>query len=138
MTIPTELYVYIVSEEDYADGTVIMGEGGHGNWAYIVLEGRVKQKKRTARGLVTISTLKKGGIFGESNLLRNTREKRIVSIVAEGPVVLGLLDSDKITRDMDGLSPQLRKLIVTLAKRQQDVNIRFIDMLVKQMGNECA
>ena len=138
MTIPPELYLYVVSEEDYPDGTMIVEEGGHGDWAYIVLEGKVKLKKKTARGQVAIATLKKGDLLGESNLLRNTTDKRIVSVFAEGPVVLGLLDSGKINRDMAGLSPQLKKLIVTLAKRLQDTNIKFIDMLVKQLEDKRA
>ena len=104
MAIPTELYTYIASEEDYSDGTMIVEEGGHGNWAYIVLEGKGKLKKKTDRGLVGIATLGKGDLLGETNLLRNTTDKRLVSVFAEGPVVLGLLDSEKIMERAVGLA----------------------------------
>ena len=64
MSIPSQLYVYIVSEEEHDDQAVIIEEGGYSNWAYIVLEGQVKVKKNTDKGLATIHTVKEGGIFG--------------------------------------------------------------------------
>jgi len=120
MSIPPEVYVYIVSEETYADKAAIVEEGGHGTWVYIVLEGQVKVKKKTPKGLATLYTLKEGEIFGATNLLRNTRGSRTTSVVADGEAVIGLLDANKLTEDLNALSSHLKKFISTLAKRLQD------------------
>ena len=37
MKIPAELYDYIALEEIYPSGGVIIKEGGHGSWAYLIL-----------------------------------------------------------------------------------------------------
>ena len=54
---------YIASEETYEDRTVIIEEGSKGEWICVVLEGRVKVKKKTEKGKVTLDTLKEGDIF---------------------------------------------------------------------------
>lgn len=131
MTIPNHLYVYIIKEEDYFDGAVILEEGGYGSWAYVILQGQVKIRKKTERGMVTIFTLKEGEIIGETNVLQNVSEKRSVSVVADGDVVLGVLDSEKIQKDFSGLSPQLRTLISTLSRRLMETNQKVIDILAK-------
>ena len=124
MSIPAELYDYIAVEENYADQTVIIKEGGHGSWAYLILDGQVRVKKQTSRGQVTICTLKEGEIFGEMSMLKDTKEKRTASIVAEGEVMLGLLDTNKVIDELNSLSPQLRKFVSTLARRLEDATER--------------
>jgi CRP-like cAMP-binding protein len=131
MNIPPELYEIIVNEEYHEDKDVIIKEDAHGNWMYIILEGQVKVKKKTPSGLATIDTLKQGEIFGEMNLLMNTHEKRSASVVADGPVVLGLLDTNRVIEDLNSLSPQLRKFISTLAKRLQGATGKVVEILAK-------
>ncbi|MFO7688311.1 MAG: cyclic nucleotide-binding domain-containing protein, partial [Desulfobacterales bacterium] len=96
MNVNPEIYVYIVNEESFADKTVILEEGGHGSWAYIILEGKVKVMKNTPKGEATIFSLGKGEIIGEIALLGGSPGPRPTSVVADGPVVLGLLDSNRI------------------------------------------
>ena len=65
MAIEKFLYTYISKEEEYAKGTTIIKEGSRGEWVYIILEGKVKVKKMSPKGLVSVDTLKEGDIFGE-------------------------------------------------------------------------
>ena len=65
MAIDQLLYVYVLSEEDYPANAVIVREGSKGEWIYIVLEGKVKIKKNTPKGMVTIGAFKEGDIIGE-------------------------------------------------------------------------
>ena len=58
MSTDTVFDPYISEVKKYADGDVIIEEGSFGSWIYVVLEGSVKVKKRTAKGMVTIDTLK--------------------------------------------------------------------------------
>ena len=131
MKIPPELDAIIASEEEYADKDVIIKEDASGNWMYIILEGQVKVKKKTSSGLATINTFKQGEVFGEMNLLMNTNEKRSVSIIADGPVVVGVLDSDKIVADLNSLSPMLRKVIMALTKRLKGATQKVVEILSK-------
>jgi CRP-like cAMP-binding protein len=129
VTISSEIYVYVVNEENFPDGTVIFEEGGHGNWAYIILEGKVKVVKNTPKGKATIFTLGKGEIVGEIALLGGSSGGRPTSVVADGPAVLGLLDSNRIIEELNSLSPQLRKFISTLARRLGDSMSKIVDTL---------
>lgn len=131
MTIDSEIYNYVVSEETHPDKSVIIKEGGHSNWVYLLLEGKVKVKKRTSKGMLTIDTLKEGDIFGEMILLRSDKVGRTASFIADGSVLLGLLDTIRITDDLNSLSPQLRKFISTLATRLQDATDKVVGMALK-------
>ena len=57
MPIDNFLYSYIAQEEEYDEGETIIGEGSKGDWIYLMLQGRAKVKKTTAKGRVTIETL---------------------------------------------------------------------------------
>ncbi len=117
MTVDNLLYGYIVDEVDYQDKNVIIEEGSRGDWAYVVLEGRVKAKKKTAKGMLTLATLQKGAVFGEIPLLLKQDKVRTATIQADGPVKVGILDSARLDRELKLLSPQLRGLMRTLARR---------------------
>ena len=111
MTLESFIYGYIVREEVFPDQTTIVEEGKYGDWVYIVMEGRVKTKKRTSKGMLTINTLGEGSVLGELPFLRRTR--RTASVIADGQVKLGLLDKDRLEKDYEALSPQLKSLVTT-------------------------
>jgi CRP-like cAMP-binding protein len=131
MKIPAELYNYIAAEENYPSGGVIISEGGYSSWAHLILEGKVKVRKQTPRGQVTLYTLKEGEIIGEMTLLKDTKGKHTASVIADGDVMLGLLNTNKIIDDLNSLSPQLRKFISTLANRLEDATARVTKNLKK-------
>ncbi len=58
MPINPLIYDYVSSEKDYPDKAVILEEGRGGDWIFIILEGQVKVKKRSQKGMVTLDTFK--------------------------------------------------------------------------------
>ena len=117
MTIDSSVYGYMVDEHDYPDKKVILEEGSIGDWVYIVLEGRVKVKKKTPKGLVTLATLEEGAIFGEVQLFLKREKLRDTMVQAHGPVKVGILDTSRLDREFELVSPQLKGLVKTLARR---------------------
>ena len=111
MGLETFIYGYIIREEVFPDQTTIFEEGKYGDWVYIVMEGRVKTKKRTSKGMLTINTLGEGSVLGELPFLRRTR--RSASVIADGQVKLGLLDKDRLEKEYEALSPQLKSMVTT-------------------------
>lgn len=123
---------YIASEEVYPDKAVIIEEGSKGSWVYVILEGRVKVIKRTRKGVVTLDTLKEGDIFGEMVLLETGQEVRSASVVAtDGPIRLGVLDSQRLLKDYGTLSPQLRTLMRSLIRRLKEATDKVCNIVVE-------
>jgi len=117
MEIDSSVYGYMVDEQEYPDKKIILEEDSIGDWVYIVLEGEVKIKKSTKKGVITLATLGKGSIFGEMPLFVKREKRRTATAQAHGPVRVGILDTARLDREIESLSPQLRNLIKTLTKR---------------------
>lgn len=120
MQIDSSISEYILREEILEPGSIILREGKRGDWIFILLEGRLKIKKQTVKGMITIDTLREGAVVGEMVMLRNSEGLRTASVVADGRVRLGILDRDRLQREYESLSPQLRSLIKTLALRLEE------------------
>lgn len=114
MSIEGFLYGYIVNEEDYPGNAAIIREGTEGDWVYVILKGKVKVKKNTPKGMVTLATLKEGAIFGEMAMFDKVKKRRTATIIADGPVKIGVLDRERLDKEFESLSPQLKGLIKTL------------------------
>ena len=114
MTIDSEIVDYVVSEESFPDKAYVFKEGGSGDWIYVILEGRVKIKKQTSKGMLTIDTLSEGDFIGEIALFKEGVVKRNASAIADGPVLVGTLDTEQLTRDWDRQSHRIKKLISSL------------------------
>ena len=130
MAINKIIYSYVVNEESYQDQEEIIAEGAKGNWAYLILEGKVKIKKKTAKGIVTIDTLEEGAIFGEMGLFAEGEAIRTASVVADGPVQVGLLDTHRIVKEYETLSPQMRTLMASVIKRLREATDKVAAMVV--------
>ena len=120
MALESFIYGYIVKEEFFPDQAKIIEEGKYGDWVYVVMEGRVKTKKRTSKGMLTINTLGEGSVIGEIPFLKKTDRLRTASIVAEGQVKLGVLDKDRLEKEYEALSPQLKSLCRTMVLRLEE------------------
>jgi CRP-like cAMP-binding protein len=120
MPIDSSIYEYIVSEEIFEPDSTILQEGKRGDWMFILLEGRLKVKKRTGKGFITMETLREGAIVGEMAMLKRGEGLRTVSVVADGRVRVGILDKERLQIEYEMLSPQLRSLIKTLALRLEE------------------
>ena len=131
MSFDALLYDYIVKEETFQDGDVIIEEGSTGYWINVVMEGRVKVKKNTPKGMMTINTLKEGSFFGEMVFFQTVKQTRFASVVADGTVIIGTLDTERLTKDLNSLSPRLKKLINTLLKRRREATEKLIRLIIK-------
>jgi CRP-like cAMP-binding protein len=117
MAIDSMIYGYVVKEEVVQPNATILKEGAKGDWVYVVLEGKVKVKKRTPKGLITVATLGEGAVVGETSFLLKTQQWRTASIISEGVVKLGTLDKERMEEEYELLSPQLKSLIKTMVLR---------------------
>ena len=125
MAIDQLLYVYVLSEEDYPANAVIVREGSKGEWIYIVLEGKVKIKKNTPKGMVTIGAFKEGDIIGEMALFEAVvaDRTRTASAIADGPV-----NTNRLLKDFESISPQLKGLIKSLVVRLKETTDRAVQL----------
>jgi len=130
MTVNSQVLGYIVSEERFSDKTVIITEGSIGEWVYVILEGRVKIKKQTSRGLLTVDTLSEGNFIGEMAMLKQSDSKRSASAVADGPVVLGVLDSVRLLQEWEAQPARIKKLISNLIQNLEETTKKAADMIV--------
>lgn len=117
MELENFLYPYISHEEQYNSGDMIIKEGSQGDWVYLILEGTVKVKKMTTKGLVTVDTLTEGEIFGEMVLWQKGKVSRTASIIAENKVKVGLLDTQLLLKEYESISPRLKILFESLIHR---------------------
>ncbi len=134
MSIDKVVYGYISHEEDYADRTEIIQQGTKGDWAFVIIEGEVKVKKKTPKGWLTVDTLRKGDIFGEMALITKGECLRTASVFANGPVKVGVLDTDRVIKDYESLSPQMRTLLRALVTRLKDSTDQLASLVSKIAG----
>ena len=131
MPIDPVLYEYIASEVECPANEVIIEEGSKGDWVYVVLEGHVKVKKRTQKGLIVIDTLSEGDIFGEIAFLEGEDADRSATVMAaEGSVRLGILDKELLIKHYSAMSPTLRAIIKSLAIKVRETTTRICAALV--------
>lgn len=131
MEIETLLIAYLVNEETYKPGEIVIEEGTQGDWVYIVLEGQVKVTKRTSVGMLTIDILRQGAIFGEMALFGKALEARSASVIAaDGPARVGVLDTRQLIDDYESLSPRIRLLIKALIMRLKESNEKAASLVV--------
>jgi CRP-like cAMP-binding protein len=128
MPIDQCIYGYIAGEERHSDKDVIIREGSKGYWIYVILEGKVKLQKKIPRGTVTINILTKGDIFGEMILWPDGKWERNASVISDGPTVLGILDTERIIKEYEAISPRLRSLLKALMGRLDETTNRAISL----------
>jgi CRP-like cAMP-binding protein len=132
MTIDNIIYAYIVKEEVVQPNSTIIEEGAQGDWLFVLLEGKVKVKKHTQKGVITLYTLGEGAIVGETGLVMKKKHVRAVSIVSEGVVKLGILDKERLEKEYELLSPQLQSLIKTMVLRLKETTDK-VSLLAAEM-----
>ena len=80
---------------------------------------------------MTIDTLGENSFFGEMAFFQAVKDVQFASAVADGSVLIGTLDTERLTRDLNSLSPRLKKLLDTLLKRRLESTQKFVDILLK-------
>jgi len=132
MPLHPTVHAYIATEEFYPNESVIIEEGTVGDWVYVILEGSAKVRRKTPKGMVTIDILKEGDMFGEMGFLEGGKRLRNASVIASGDVWVGVLDSEKLTRDFNEIPSILRALIRSLVLKLRESTTKVCSLVSVQ------
>jgi CRP-like cAMP-binding protein len=103
-------------------------EGGHGKWIWVILNGTVEVRKETPSGPMCVIRLGEGCFIGTLSALSFMDRKRNASVFAVGDVHLGLLDTERLSREYTSLSPQFRGLLLSLEERLRKLSERVVEL----------
>ncbi|RTZ99578.1 MAG: hypothetical protein DSY90_00865 [Deltaproteobacteria bacterium] len=109
-------YSDIVDEERYKNGQTIIKEGKFGRWVYVILEGKADVIKETTQGPVKLFRLGPG-TFPGTVLFFSSYNARATSLVASGPVHIGVLNQERLYSEVSGKTTEFQALASGLAKR---------------------
>lgn len=108
--------MYITTtEETYQDGQIIIEEGSHGDWVYVVESGSVEILKRVGDKDVVIERLEAGEVFGELGFI--AKVPRIATVKAVGETTVGILDRGFLDAEFNKLSSNFQTILKTLSLR---------------------
>jgi len=125
-------YSHVLDEEEYHAGERIARAGGHGKWIWIILKGSVNVTRETSNGPMNIANLGEGCFIGGFTILPFMEYTRSVTITALDDVQLGLLDTEFLYRDFMSLSPDFRKILLSLDGRLRKITDRTVELFMKE------
>jgi hypothetical protein len=125
-------YLYIVQEEEYNDGRVVVKEASHGKWIWVILEGTATVTRETPLGPLTVARLGEGSFIGTFTSLLFQDIARSATVTAEGDARLGLLDTQRLAGEFRTLSNNFRNALVSLDRRLKMVTDRAVEWFQKK------
>lgn len=125
-------YIYVLDEERFEPGNEIVMQGRHGNWLWVILDGVVQILKQTPEGDVKIVRIGQGAFIGSVAALLLGDYVRSATAIAEGRVLLGVLDSHRLFTEFNQLSPEFKKIFLGLDKRLKQATDRVVDYYYKR------
>jgi CRP-like cAMP-binding protein len=125
-------YLYIVQEEEYIDGRVVVREASHGKWIWVILEGTATVTKETPQGPLSVARLGEGSYIGAFSSLLFHDIARTATVTAEGDVRLGLLDTQRLAGEFRTLSNDFRNALLSLDRRRRMVTDRAVEWFLKK------
>ncbi len=114
-------YMYVVDEEEFLDGETVIEEHKFGNWMWVILNGVLKVIKEGSQGPEVILRIGKGSFVGRLTSFLYRRGTRNASVVAEGDVQLGVLDSQRLFNEYACLSNEFKNIVASLESRLNQV-----------------
>ena len=132
---PLTDYLYVVREDFFKSGDPIVREGKHGKWIWTVYEGVVRITKETPKGPLVLARIGEGCFIGTIKALLFGEYERSASVIAESDLRLCLLDADPFYEEYSRLSPDFRRLLLSLDQRLRSLNTRAIEIY---SGNKIA
>jgi CRP-like cAMP-binding protein len=130
---PIADYSYIIGEEEYEDGKLIVKEGKFGKWLWIVLEGTADVKRELGDDSITVLRMGEGCFIGTFNaLLFGGQYGRKATVVSSGKVSLGVLDTERLSREFNSLSPDFRTILLGLDIRLKKTTDSIVAMYTKK------
>lgn len=114
-------YVYVVDEEEFADGMEIVQQNRFGNWFWVILSGAVDIIRIMPEGKVPIVRLSEGAFIGSIVSFLREGNIRSATVEAVGDVQLGVLDSELIAHEYSNLSDDMQNMLISMDKRLKQV-----------------
>lgn len=124
-------YMYVVDEEEYYPGQKFVQENSYGSWVWVILEGMVDIIKETPQGPLLILRLGDGAFIGNLSSFSFQNTIRTASAVAVNKVQLGVLDSQRLSKEFANMSPVFRDILISIEKRRRQITDRVVDMHLK-------
>lgn len=125
-------YMYVADEEDYQPEDTIVKQGRHGNWIWVVLAGTLEVRKETPNGQITVLKQGVGSFIGSIAAFITKGVVRASTVVATSEVQLGVLDSQRLSRENAVLSHHFKTFCKSLDKRNKQCANLIIDLLQKK------
>ncbi|NNF99169.1 MAG: cyclic nucleotide-binding domain-containing protein [Desulfobacteraceae bacterium] len=117
ITGPPVEYLYVVEEEMFHRGERITEEGSFGSWIWVILEGSAEVVRKTKNGLMPLLQIGPGTIIGDLESILVRDYPRTTSVIASGPVQLGLLDAQRLFNEFSAMTPNFKKIVLNLNQR---------------------
>ncbi len=124
-------YMYVIDEEEFSDGDKIVGQGSHGDWIWVILEGTVEITRETPRGPLIMARLGEGCFVGTLASFLVREPIRSATVTAAGNVQLGVLDAQRLSAECASMSSNLRGLLLSLDGRLKKVTDLVQHLFVK-------
>lgn len=126
-------YIYVVDEEEFANGKEIVIQEKYGNWLWVILKGTVEVIRLMPEGVARIVRLGEGAFVGSLESIAEKGYMRNATVVAVERVQLGVLDFVRIYLEFVNLSEQLKIILRSLDKRFKQVTTACADALMNHM-----
>jgi CRP-like cAMP-binding protein len=125
-------YTYVVAEDKFTYGQNIVKQNTHGGWIWVILEGMVDIIKETPEGNLPLLRIGDGAFIGSITTFLFQNNIRNASANAASTVQLGVLDSQRLSREFSSQSREFRDVITSLDNRLRQVTDRTIDIYLKR------
>ena len=117
MEMPENITAFVKNRITFNKGQSIFAEGSRASHVFVIMQGRVRLRKHTSNGMVTLAILEKGHMLGETSFFDKAAKLRSAEAVAETDVALGLLNREKLERELSLISPIQQEILAGLARR---------------------
>lgn len=117
MELPESITAYVRNRLTFKQGQTVFEEGGQARHVFFIIQGRVRIRKQTSKGMVTLSVLEQGHVLGETSFFDKAAQLRAATAVAETDVVLGVLDREKLEQELSLIAPIQQEILAGLARR---------------------
>jgi CRP-like cAMP-binding protein len=117
MELPESIAACVRNHLNFKQGQIVFEEGGKARHVFIIMQGKVRIRKHTPKGMVTLAVLDQGHVLGETSFFDKDAQLRGAAAVAETDVVLGVLVREKLEQELSCISPVQQEILAGLARR---------------------
>jgi CRP-like cAMP-binding protein len=125
-------YLYVADEEEFYKGRTIVKENSHGSWIWAILEGVVDIVKETPKGPLTLLKIADGAFIGDISSLSFQSSLRSATAVAASKVILGVMDSQRLSNEYSDMSSEMKNFVSSLDNRLKEITDRAIEIYLKE------